>query len=259
MTSLLHAFQAERIKVRGTFLAKSPILFPFLVVIFPFIALAAGTSEKLNAAAPGGGASEFASGCFMGWLFAMLPLYALQIALMSYQGEHTQGLWKHLNALPTPGRTQVLAKQLMGAWQMLLGTLSLATQLLLVLGLLKLMRPGLGVRFAPPAFWWFLGRDILLCGAAGLVILAPLMVVAARFRNIGVAITTGVFGITASFFLKPTDTLAAFFPWSMGKVWLMHALYRKEPMQLWWMLPALACIGVSFGVHAWWRGRKPLY
>ncbi len=259
MKSLLNALRAEAIKTRRTFLGKSPVLFPFLVVLFPFIAFATSGVEQLVAKAASGAGGEFAAGCMVGWIYMMLPFFALQIALMIFHTEHTQNMWKHLNALPMPGRIQVLAKHLMGSWQLLAGTLCFMLQILLALVLLKAMRPELGIRFDLPTFWWALGRHTLLCQAAGLMILLPLMVVAARFRNIGVTLTTGIFGFAAAFFVKPTDTLAAFFPWSMGKVWIARIMDPNAPRHLWWVLPALGCVALSVGVHLFLQRRKPLY
>ena len=200
------AFKAERLKLRKTLFFRLSFYFPLVCCLLPASFFFRWTTEKFDA-------SIMADSTIVIWGRMLLPVFAVMIALAMYQNEHTLGMWKHLNALPTRGPSQILAKHAMLAINVVLATCWLGIFGIVGSCLLKSYRPHLTLSFD----WSRLGVGLLLMLLEGLGVTAMLAVVAARVRTgfVGATLGLGALGCVLGNAVELRDRV----PWGFGETW----------------------------------------
>jgi hypothetical protein len=194
------------LKVRKTLFFRLALYFPLVCCILPASIFFQWTTHKFDA-------SILADSAISVWGRILLPVFGVMIALALYQDEHTLGMWKHLNALPTRGPSQILAKHAMLAINVVVATCWLGLFGIVGSCVLKLFRPHLTLSFD----WSRLGAGLFLMLLEGLGATAMMAVIAARARTGFVGATLGLAALGCVFGngVELRDRV----PWGFGETW----------------------------------------
>ena len=262
MSDFFHALKAEWLKGRRTFLRYSPIVFAALFSI-PLLATFGTTFD---------GFSQFglppslivAMSPFISWMYVGLPMLCIVIPLLSFEAEHKQGMWKHVNALPAPGFIQALAKHFFGWCYAAAGTAVLAVLILLALLGFSLAFPNIDWGIASWNFWLTLSKAFAVCLITGMALTSMFNVVAARFAGYKAPslAAVGVFlvEIILAYADKATlEIVNPWIPWMAGRLFIRHLFFSNVALKPWWLLAPFLWIAAGTALHLYLQKKKPLY
>lgn len=207
--SVRGALAAEALKLRGTLAAWMCLVAPVLVALLYVLQLVVSGSG----AASGLDWTSFLRSLLALWALLMLPLFVtLQAALVAGL-EHRDRQWKHLLALPVPGRNHYLAKMAAVAAMLSLASLCLMAAAPLAGWLLRWLRPDLGLAGAPPWGWLAWQVAAMTVAAAWMAMLQ--LWLSLRCSSFSVAIGVGMAATIVGFLVGQSPHYGPFFPWSM--------------------------------------------
>jgi hypothetical protein len=207
--SVLAAIRAERMKVRKTLFFRLAFWFPFVTWVMP-------AAFFLRPMRPGGkypDASILAESMFSIWSRMMLPVFAVMISIAAYQNEHTLSMWKHLNALPSRGRPQLLAKHAVLALAAVYATIWTGAIGAIGSFVLKELRPEMP--FEPSWTRFATGLFVLLLEAISVTAITSVVAERVRVSYVGATLGFGALGCVVGNALPSNDV----FPWSYGDTW----------------------------------------
>lgn len=212
LSSFVRAFRAERIKQRRTSLWwTAGVVFPVLTAALPVsFVLMVSTPLKPEASA---GAAE---GVLMFWARFFLPLFTVLVAFALQTSEHNAGMWKHLNAMPTRGPAQILAKYAVGGLAVFVATCALIPVTAICEGIGHLVRSDF--TFAAGWPWAMFAQAWALNLLAGIGMVVVMIAIAGRARRSAIGMTLGLgalFTVTGNMALQ----CAGYAPWTIGWVW----------------------------------------
>ena len=257
MNSFLHAISAEWIKGRRSFLRYSPLMFAFvtLIILLP-LTLKDIASKPLQ----GTFALGFTSTYFIFWTFMVLPMYCILVAILNFYIEHTQGLWKHINAQPVSGVVQALVKHFYGWYYLIIATITFFMLIVFSLFLVKIFNFNLVIGLSDPDYWRTLCLLCIKSLAGGMAIVAILNVLAARLPGFGVTMVVGFIGLILPIFINATDEAAPLIPWAIGKAWTYPLIFdRTAHFQAWWIIIPFVWIGACLAIHCALQKKQPFY
>jgi hypothetical protein len=158
-------------------------------------------------------ASLLAESAFAIWSRMFLHVFAVMISIAAYQNEHSLSMWKHLNALPSRGRAQALAKHAILALAAVWATFWLGALALVGSATLHFLKP----RFPLVPQWQKLGVGLFVLLIEALSVTSITSVVAARVRHgyVGATLGFGALCCVLGNGLPSNDV----FPWSFGDTW----------------------------------------
>ena len=251
----MSVLRAEIIKSRRSALWGLSFVMPFIAVVLP---AALYLSSKKVAA--GNHPDMVIQGAFMVWLRLFLPLFSVMVALQLFMSEHTLGMWKHLNAMPTRGRPQIGAKYLVAFIALAAAIGFLVVDIVIALGVLKLQRPSLVVTPEPQA-WPAIGCGLGLSVIAGIGILPAMLFCAGRLRRgtIGGTLGAGAAACVLGTSILPRDVpFASYFPWCAGG--LYSEVLDKGVAEAHWLpltVGSAAVLMTAIGAHLFMERRRP--
>ncbi|MCL1894079.1 MAG: ABC transporter permease [Holophagaceae bacterium] len=259
--SFKHAILAEWIKGRRTFLRLSPIVFAIIPILIPtaiffrdFIHTERAIEYIQNMGIEYDPILSFSKLCFRFWVFFVLPVYCIFFAILNYQTEHTQGLWKHINAQPISGTTQAMAKQVY-AWCYITFTTLLLFALVVAISLfVKFYNPPLGLSLNSAPFWIQSFQHSIVSIAHGMIIVSILNFFAARFSGATVPIMVGSIGCMLPIAYEPTYSMAPYIPWLYNVVLLELGSFSPA-----WVAIPVIHIATALAIHFVWQKDAPLY
>jgi hypothetical protein len=207
----------------------------------------------------GSHALDFATNYFWVWIFVMLPFYCIFVAILNYYSEHSQSLWKHINAQPVSGTAQALAKHFYAWCHVAAATITLSLFILIALLIVKLSNPALNVGLSGAALWIALFQLNLGTIAGGMAAVSILNTLSARFAGFSVTVMTGFFGVLVAIFIKSDDPSAPFLPWMIEKVCIRHIAFTNDPYNPLWAIGPLLWIAIAVAIHVAMQRKQPLY
>ncbi|MCL1908998.1 MAG: ABC transporter permease [Holophagaceae bacterium] len=261
MNSFVHAIKAELLKGRRTFLRYSPIVVPFATVLILLPVGLQDISHNTSNSAVGIGVFNF---YFLVWLFFMMPMYSLLVAILNYSSEHVQGLWKHINTQPVSGTMQVLAKHFYAWCYLIAATTALSVMLLIVLLIAKLFF-GVTIGLADVDFWRIIALFNIFSIVGGIAIITLLCVLTCRVASFTLPAMVGFFGVLLPIFASADSKGAPFIPWTLGKV-LLDPVFKEtmlgagvSPVQYWWVIVPAVQVVLLLCAHSYIQKKKPQY
>ena len=197
------------------------------------------------------------------WMYFMMPMYSILVAILSFTSEHTQCMWKHTNAQPVSGTVQILAKHFFGWCYLITATVTITVLTTLVLLLANLFF-NVTVGFADFNFWRITGLYCLLLIAGGIAMVSLLNVLAARVAGFSLPAMVGFFGTLLPIFASADKKAATFIPWTASKV-LTDPVFKevffgsKAPVEYWWIAVPAVQVAMLLWIHSYIQKKKPLY
>ncbi|MCL1894633.1 MAG: ABC transporter permease [Holophagaceae bacterium] len=258
MKDFLHAVKAEWITGRRNFLRYSPIVFATILCIPLFLFI----SERSGRVPPAGLLLEAVKVCMTGMVYG-LPMYCFFIGILSFDNEHKQQQWKHINAQPISGTAIILAKHFYTWCYVALSPITLLALILVFFFVVKLFQPDLALGIGNPMIWLTAIKFWAVCIIAGMAIASPLNVMFSRFASYAMTAVPAVFFLFLHFLLaymiEETRMLVSiFFPWLNCRI-MGQNIYAGTSIKMWWFLPLVAWIAVSLVLNLYLQKKKPLY
>jgi len=214
MKELTIAIQVEVVKLRRTLAFWMMFLAPLGIV-----ALTVLFNVRLAASVSGADKDAWAVMVrdTMGfWVVLMLPMFVALESSLIVQLEHSQKMWKHLFALPSPRWTVYIAKLIVTMFIVavsiivLMGGIVLSGWLLQTFGI----RPDFQWTTPDPA-WAVAVRTAFLVFVLSWGMIALQTYVSMKWSSFIVAMGIGTVGSIMSFVLIRSTTLAQVIPWSL--------------------------------------------
>jgi len=256
ISAFTHAVKAEWVKGRRTFLRYSPIIFASLafIILLPSILRNFQSGRVLRSSA----AEDILQMYSFAWVYVFLPVYSIFIALMNYYTEHTQGMWKHINAQPVSGIAQTIAKHCFAWCYVAASTITLNTFILIMLLIVKMVHYNVNIGIDDSVFWFGICRFALNSIVGGIAAVSILNLFAARSSGIILTGMVGFAGILIPIFIGTTHVLAPFVPWAMEKAYIFSA-YSGVPYKPWWAIVPIVYVAAALARHIVLQRMKPLY
>ncbi|MCL1894078.1 MAG: ABC transporter permease [Holophagaceae bacterium] len=257
--SFCHAIKAEWLKGRRTFLRFSPLVVSFATVII-LLPIAWKVITDGKSGNTGINCLDF---YFVIWLFFMMPMYSILVAILNFSTEHGQGLWKHVNVQPVSGAIQTLVKHFYGWCYLFATTIAILALAILVLVVASFF-PDITVGFTDFNFWRKAFLYSILSSISGIVILTLLNVLAARVAGFSLPALVGFFGTLLPIFADANSKGAPFIPWTVGKFLLFPVIMEartgiKPSIEFWWIVVPIAQVALLLWVNIFIQKKKPLY
>ena len=269
MNDFSHALRAEWIKGRRTFLRRSPILFAIAAMLFLLPHLF-GESNIVNSTFYKDKARSIFDIVFERWIFYLHPLYCYIVGIAVFHTEHRDGMWKHTNAKPVSGTTQLLAKHVFSWCHVAAATFLLAVLILTVLLAIKIKYPEIDLGIVtsyydayfddPSNKFWRVAANTFLCSlVAGMALTSLNNLFSARFSGGFLMLFMALPMAVSALYIHFTDTMARYTPWMFGQVLLDDRVFNIAPPNNWLVAIPLIYAALCLAAHITLQRKKPLY